>query len=264
MRLNKIIGSAAVTCVVAAMLTVGAGAANAAEPDPSTPDGFAAALEVKAGKSAEARKSLKQYKALSSAKKKRLIQILQNPNFVNEFFDKTGEVEGTEQSDVFPGEVTYTESDSITDPSLTADTSSYSTPSRGTVSTASLTSSRAAGLLRANYAANSVATGTATSSCVVLGVNITTLKIWVTFKTGNLGIPKSVVSYGSGATNFNFFVNVSATNNPAYVDSSKGLAVATTTWHGYVLVKGLGASFDKRDTAKFFNGGLYSHTLVNI
>ncbi|MDN4614569.1 hypothetical protein P5G50_08900 [Leifsonia sp. F6_8S_P_1B] len=187
-----------------------------------------------------------------------MLQILQDPDFLAEFFDKTGEVEGVEQSEEFPGEVTYTESDSVTDPSITAETSSKLSEftARPTV--------RSASILRANYPANSVATGTATSSCVVLGVTITTLKIWVTFKTGNLGIPKSVASYGSGASNFNFFVTVSATNNPACVDSSKGLAVASTTWHGYVLVKGLGASFDKRDTAKFFNGGLYSHTLVNI
>jgi len=264
MRLRTIIGSVTATCAAATMLTLGAGAAHAAEPDPSTPDGFAAALEVKASTSSEARKTLNQYKALPSAKKKRLIQILQDPNFISEFFDKTGDVEGTERSDVFPGEVTYTESDSVTNPSVTAGTSSYTPTSHGSVSTASFPTSRAAGLVRASYAANSVATGEATSSCVVLGVTITTLKIWVTFKTGSLGIPKSVVSYGSGATNYNFFVNVSATNNPAYVDSSQGLAVATTTWHGYVLVKGLGASFDKRDTAKFYKGGLYSHTLVNI
>lgn len=199
--------------------------------------------------------SLDAFEDLSRAEQQTVVDIVNDPAFAEEFLDfvvtvdepAPGEPAVVEGSTLYPGAVEYESSMDV---------------QAGAADIVGLQAGfKASAGHRIYYPPYTTQTLTASSTSVVLGVTITRLNIWVTFKTGSQGIPKTAVSSGSSATNFNFFIVVSSQNLTPYV--TQGLAVAKTVWTGSVLVKGSTFRFDKLDTLKAFSGGLYSHTLVN-
>ena len=199
--------------------------------------------------------SLDAFEDLSRTEQQTVVDIVNDPAFAEEFLEFAttvdepgpGEPAVVESSDLYPDAVRYESSADV---------------QAGTADIVGLQSAFGASAgHRIVYPAYTTQTLTASSTSVILGVTITRLNIWVTFKTGSQGIPKTVLSSGSSATNFNFFIQVTNQNLTPY--ASSGLAVARTVWTGSVLVKGSAFRFDKLDTLKAFSGGLYSHTLVN-
>src|SRR4051794_36305248 len=106
--------------------------------------------------------------------------------------------------------------------------------------------------IKAIYPPNSTQTGRWSATQQLFGLTVTRLNVWVTFNTDHNGIPVKALSSGSSSSNLNFLVNISSTNHTPYIQKPAGLAVASTTWHGCVIYKGLGACFDKVQTAKFY------------
>ncbi len=199
--------------------------------------------------------SLEAFEDLSRSDQQTVVDVVNDPAFAEEFLDFVvtvdepgpGEPAVVESSELYPGVVEYESSADV---------------QAGTADIVGLQSGFKAGAgHRIYYPAYSTQTLRASSTSVVLGVTITQLNIWVTFRTGSQGIPKTALSSGSSATNYNFFIVISNQNLTPY--ASQGLAVAKTVWTGSVLVKGSTFRFDKLDTLKAFSGGLYSHTLVN-
>lgn len=240
--------------VVASMsLGVAPAAAHTPPPDELTVAEFADALADAAPTDPVAAASAQTFDELSPAEQQRVVDIVDDPAFALEFLEFASSTEAPA-----PGEAAVVE-----ESSLFPDVEYRSSTELGTGN--ELVGATAASGFSAGrpitYPANSVQTLRASSTSVILGVEITRLNIWITFKTGAQGIPKTVLSSGSSATNFNFFIVISNTNLTPYV--SLGLAVARTVWTGSVLVKGSTFRFDKLDTLKAFSGGLYSHTLVN-
>ena len=200
--------------------------------------------------------SLAKFEALPADKQEELVQIISDPNFLSEFMDfdvsqstTLADREVEVDSSIYPDAVTYVSEVEIS-------------PDAGPVGMSRAFGSGVGGL-KMSFPANSTQTVTATSTANILGIDVTRLKIWVTFKTAKLGIPSAILSSGSSAMNLNFPLAISSQNLKPYIDSSKGLAVAQTVWTASAVVKGLTGRFDKLDTMKAFNGGLYSHTLVN-
>ena len=199
--------------------------------------------------------SLDAFEDLSRSDQQRVVDIVNDPAFAVEFLDFAttvdepgpGEPAVVESSELYPDAVEYESS---------ADVQAGAADIVGLQSAFGSSAGR-----RIVYPAYSVQTLTASSTSVVLGVTITHLNIWVTFRTGSQGIPRTALSSGSSATNYNFFITVTNQNLTPYC--TLGLAVAKTVWTGSVLVKDSVFRFDKLDTLKAFSGGLYSHTLVN-
>lgn len=190
---------------------------------------------------------------LSAAEQQTVVDILNDPAFAAEFLDFTaGGPKPTvtspvvEQSELYPDAVQYE--------------SSVEQDADALLVGAAVASGFAAGRAVV-FPANTVQTVRGVSTSVILGVTITRLNIWITFRTGTSGVPRQVLSSGSSASNYNFFIVIENDNLTPYI--SKGIAVARTVWTGSVLVNGSTFRFDKLDTLKAYNAGLYSHTLVN-
>jgi hypothetical protein len=214
---------------------------------------FAESLDHAANTDPVAAESAVAFDELSSTDQHKVVEIVSDPAFAQEFLKFVATTEAPEPSDP----VIVEDSDRFAGVEYQSEAQVSDSPS---IVGAIVSSGFSAGRM-AVYPANTTQTVRTSSSASVFGVTITQLSIWITFKTASGGIPKTVLSSGSSATNLNFLIVISNQNLTPYVSS--GLAVATTVWTGSVLVKGGAARFDKVDTLKVFNGGIYSHTLVN-
>lgn len=238
-----------------ALLVIGGGTAaiaDSAPPEAPTAADFEASLTDAAASDPVAAESLEAYDALSATRQAELIEILGDPQFVDEFLHLAPEVDPTPyspevaESEVYPDEVTYESEVDVQDgPDVVGLQAGFGfgagTPIR--------------------YPANTTQTLTVSQSAQIFGITVTKLTIWVTFKTGTSGIPVKALSSGASAVNINVFVQLSNSNAAPFI--SNGLAVAKTVWTGSVIVKDGAARFDKVQTLKAFNDGLYSYTLVN-
>jgi hypothetical protein len=236
--------SAVVGAVSAALVLSVAVPASAAQS--STTQRYESYLSHRAATSADARVALRKFEHLSSAQKATFLDLLQDPAVFVELTSVAAK-EGT-----LPAHTGLVSASQVVTSAVAPGILTY----RGTVT-------RGAASPDKIYPSYSTETGRWSWTEQLFGIDITRLNVWVTFNTGYSGVPVKVLSNGSSDANINVFVNVSATDHTPYIQKPAALAVTSTTWSGCALFKGLGACFDKVQTAKFFNGGLYSGTVVN-
>lgn len=249
-RNRAISTTAGAALVVAAMVFGGGISAQGAEPHSSVSvSDYSAYLESQIKTNTDASTTLLEFTRLSGEQQVRFVEIISERNLFSEL---------TVLADSDAAQLSTSSSVSGLDSALYPDAVTYRTES--SVAASEVVKGMASPL--GYYGDYTTATGTATYIQSLFGIQITKLNVWVTFNTAYAGVPVKVLSHGSSSSNLNLLVNISSTNNPAYI-ASGGLAVASTTWHGCALFQGLGACFDKLQTAKFYSGGLYTHTVVN-
>ena len=228
--------SSAVAGIVAAALMVGGTVPANAAPRTSAVHQYESYLRAQSSTNPDAATNLVAFARLSPAKQSSFVAALADPRLLDEL---------TSLASTRPdGAVTV------------------ASQARAGVVFQGIASGTAKSVLKA-YPSYSTQTGRWSWTESLFGLSITRLNVWVTFNTGYDGVPDKALSSGSSSSNLNLLVNVSSTDHTPYIQKPAGLAVASTTWHGCALFKGLGACFDKVQTAKFFAGGLYSGTVVN-
>lgn len=221
---------------------------TAASADDATPAAAEFVEHLEELDSTRADVALDQFEALEPADQEVFLDVLADPAFIDElltltqgFEPHTSDYSEVIESEEFPGVVEERIEYSVEEPM-----------------------DHAGKYGRSKYPANSTQKGTWTATANVLGIDVTRLTIWVTFTTDGIGVPKKVVSSGSGSFNLNFLISIGSTNHAPYIQLPSKIAVASTTWHGCVVYRGSGACFDKVQTAKFWQGGLYSASIRNI